>query len=225
MKLSEVIAQREKKKAESAKPMAAKRKAKPTPEPVAKSSEIHVVRTRETPNPGALQFVLNSQILDYGNLSYASEADCKGDKLGEALFGLKGIENVFVMENFVTVTRDDKADWKLLRDLVWKTINSHVTLYRSNEKISPEEIDVEKFLSLSAEEKLKGVEMVLNRSIRTNLAKDGGGVEVRGIEGNVVKIHYQGACGSCPTSSTGTLQYIQTQLKQQLHSELTVKAV
>ena len=67
--------------------------------------------------------------------------------------------------------------------------------------------------------------MVLNRSIRTNLAKDGGGVELKGIEGNEVSIHYQGACGSCPTSTSGTLKYIQGQLREQLHPELTVKSV
>ncbi|SVD59448.1 uncharacterized protein METZ01_LOCUS412302, partial [marine metagenome] len=86
-------------------------------------------------------------------------------------------------------------------------------------------IDVEKFLSLTDHEKLDAVEMVLNRSIRKNLAQDGGGVEVKGIDGNIVKILYQGACGSCPTSSTGTLQYIQTQLRQQLHQDLEVRSV
>ena len=78
---------------------------------------------------------------------------------------------------------------------------------------------------MSDEEKINAIEMVLNRSIRTNLTQDGGGVEVKGIEGNNVKIHYQGACGSCPTSTTGTLQYIQTPLKQQLHQDLTVQSV
>ena len=103
-------------------------------------------------------------------------------------------------------------------------IDNNVTLYQSN-KAAKIEVDVLKFSSMSEEEKINAIEMVLNRSIRTNLAQDGGGVEVKGIEGNNVKIHYQGACGSCPTSTTGTLQYIQTQLKQQLHQDLTVQSV
>ena len=128
------------------------------------------------------------------------------------------------MDNFVTVTKEDGANWNPLKDQVWKTIDTNVTLYKSKAaaKIN---IDVEKFLSLPDREKLDAVEMVLNRSIRKNLAQDGGGVEVKGIDGNVIKILYQGACGSCPTSSTGTLQYIQTQLRQQLHQDLEVKSV
>ena len=87
------------------------------------------------------------------------------------------------------------------------------------------EVDVVKFQKLDNDKKLQGIEMVLNRSIRTNLAKDGGGVELKGIEGNEVSIHYQGACGSCPTSTSGTLKYIQGQLREQLHPDLTVKSV
>ncbi|MEE2987369.1 MAG: NifU family protein [Nitrospinota bacterium] len=103
-------------------------------------------------------------------------------------------------------------------------IDNNVTLYQSN-KTEKIEVDVLKFPCMSDEEKINAIEMVLNRSIRTNLTQDGGGVEVKGIEGNNVKIHYLDACGSCPTSTTGTLQYIQTQLKQQLHQDLIVQSV
>ena len=98
-------------------------------------------------------------------------------------------------------------------------------VYQSEEKIQLSAVDVVNFAKLDNEKKLEGIEMVLNRSIRANLAKDGGGVELKGIEGNEVSIHYQGACGSCPTSTSGTLKYIQGQLREQLHPELTVKSV
>ena len=221
MKLSEVLAlQKEKKKGNGA---AAKQR--PKAQPVSGgNSAVKVVRTRETPNPSALQFVLNSQILEHGNLSYETVKDCGDDKLGKALFKKRGVITVYIMDNFVTVTKEDGVDWNPLKDQVWKAIDTNVTLYKSKAaaKIN---IDVEKFLSLPDREKLDAVEMVLNRSIRKNLAQDGGGVEVKGIDGNVIKILYQGACGSCPTSSTGTLQYIQTQLRQQLHQDLEVKSV
>ena len=216
MKLSEVLAlQKEKKKGNGA-----TAKPRPKAQPVSGgNSAVKVVRTRETPNPSALQFVLNSQILEHGNLSYETVKDCGDDKLGKSLFEKRGVITVYIMDNFVTVTKEDDVDWNPLKDQVWKTIDSNVTLYKSKAaaKIN---IDVEKFLSLSDREKLDAVEMVLDRSIRKNLAQDGGGVEVKGIDENVIKILYQGACGSCPTSSTGTLQYIQTQLRQQLHQDL-----
>ena len=221
MKLSEVLAlQKEKRKANGS-----TSKPRPKAQPVAGgNSAVKVVRTRETPNPSALQFVLNSQILEHGNLSYETVKDCGDDKLGKSLFEKRGVITVYIMDNFVTVTKEDDVDWNPLKDQVWKAIDANVTLYKSKAatKIN---IDVEKFLSLTDHEKLDAVEMVLNRSIRKNLAQDGGGVEVKGIDGNIVKILYQGACGSCPTSSTGTLQCIQTQLRQQLHQDLEVRSV
>ena len=221
MKLSDVLALQKKKKAGSH----SEKKTRPKATPVAKGkSEIKVVRTRETPNPSALQFVLNSQIMEHGNLSYESKNDYGEDQLGKLLFDKPEVKTVFIMDNFITVTKVDDVSWNPLKEQVWKTIDSNVTLYKSD-KGAKLNIDVEKFLSLSNGEKLDAVEMVLDRSIRKNLAQDGGGVEVKGINGNIVEILYQGACGSCPTSSTGTLQYIQTQIRQQLHKDLEVKAV
>ena len=220
MKISEVLAIQEKLKEKSAPVKKSKPKAKPN-----SKKALKVVRTKETPNPNALQFVINAVLLDNGNISFASKKEAEGDKMATALFERPGVLSVFVMDNFVTVTKDDKTSWVPLKDRVWKTIDETVILYQAEGKVQLSEVDVINFIKLNDEKKLQGIEMVLNRSIRTNLAQDGGGVELKGIDGNEVQIHYQGACGSCPTSTRGTLQYIQTQLRQQLHPELTVKSV
>ncbi len=220
MKISEVLAIQEKLKEK----VAPAKKTKPKARPSTKKA-LKVVRTKETPNPNALQFVINAVLLDNGNISFASKKEAESDKMATALFERSGVLSVFVMDNFVTVTKDEKTSWVPLKDRVWKTIEETVSLYQAEEKVQLSEVDVINFAELSNEKKLQGIEMVLNRSIRTNLAQDGGGVELKGIEGNEVSIHYQGACGSCPTSTSGTLQYIQTQIRQQLHPELTVKSV
>ena len=220
MKISEVLTIQEKLKEKAAPAKKTKPKARPSTK-----KALKVVRTKETPNPNALQFVINAVLLDNGNISFASKKEAESDKMATALFERSGVLSVFVMDNFVTVTKDEKTSWVPLKDRVWKTIEETVSLYQAEEKVQLSEVDVINFVELSNEKKLQGIEMVLNRSIRTNLAQDGGGVELKGIEGNEVSIHYQGACGSCPTSTSGTLQYIQTQIRQQLHPELTVKSV
>jgi len=223
MKLSEILAAREKAKEKTVQGSAGTASA--PARPAAAKSVLKVIRTRETPNDDALQFVLNAQIVDQGNKSYASKAETDGDKLGQALFEVEGVKNVYVMQNFVTVTKDATVAWGVLKDRIWKTIDMHVAIYPKEDNAARIQIDVENFPALSEEDKLQAIEMVLDRSIRSNLARDGGGVEVKGIEDTVVRIQYHGACGSCATSTSGTLQYIQTQLKQQLHPALTVKPV
>ena len=220
MKISEILAIQEKLKEKAAPAKKTKPKARPSTK-----KALKVVRTKETPNPNALQFVINAVLLDNGNISFASKKEAESDKMATALFERSGVLSVFVMDNFVTVTKDEKTSWVPLKDRVWKTIEETVSLYQAEEKVQLSEVDVINFAELSNDKKLQGIEMVLNRSIRTNLAQDGGGVELKGIEGNEVSIHYQGACGSCPTSTSGTLQYIQTQIRQQLHPKLTVKSV
>jgi NFU1 iron-sulfur cluster scaffold homolog, mitochondrial len=220
LKISEVLAIQAKVNEKTA----AKAKPKPKAKPNLKKA-LKVVRTRETPNPNALQFVINAAILDNGNVSFGNKEEAKDDKMAAALFEKPGIINVYVMENFITVTKDDKTSWIPLKDRVWKSIDDTVAVYQSEKKVQLSGVDVVNFAKLDNEKKLQGIEMVLDRSIRTNLAKDGGGVELKGIEGNEVSIHYQGACGSCPTSTSGTLKYIQGQLREQLHPELTVKPV
>ena len=220
MKISEVLAIQEKLKEKAAPAKKTKPKARPSTK-----KALKVVRTKETPNPNALQFVINAVLLDNGNISFASKKEAENDKMATALFERSGVMSVFVMDNFVTVTKDEETSWVPLKDRVWKTIEDTVSLYQAEEKVQLSEVDVINFAELSNDKKLQGIEMVLNRSIRTNLAQDGGGVELKGIEGNEVSIHYQGACGSCPTSTSGTLQYIQTQIRQQLHPKLTVKSV
>jgi Fe-S cluster biogenesis protein NfuA len=220
VKISEVLAIQAKVNEKTA----VKTKPKPKAKPNLKKA-LKVLRTRDTPNPNALQFVINAAILDNGNVSFANKEEAKDDKMAAALFEKPGILNVYVMENFITVTKDDKTSWVPLKDRVWKSIDDTVTVYQSEKKVQLSGVDVVNFAKLDNEKKLQGIEMVLDRSIRTNLAKDGGGVELKGIEGNEVSIHYQGACGSCPTSTSGTLKYIQGQLREQLHPELTVKPV
>ena len=222
MKISEILAIQEKLKEKSATANKPKPKAKAKPN---LKKALKVVRTKETPNPNSLQYVINAVILDDGNASFASKKEADGDKMAAAIFERPGILSVFVMDNFVTVTKDDKTSWVPLKDRVWKTIDETVSVYQAEGKVQLSDVDVVNFSNLDNEKKLQGIEMVLNRSIRTNLAQDGGGVELKGIEGDEVSIHYQGACGSCPTSTSGTLQYIQTQLRQQLHPKLTVKSV
>ncbi len=218
MKISEVLARKAEQK-NAGKPLEDRPR-----KPVDKKT-LKVIRTRETPNPKALQFVLNTQILENGYRSFTSEVDSVGDALETALLKHKEITSIYVMKNFVTITVGSEADWHHLKTPVWETIDEKVHVYPSESTEKKLDIDVSDFQALPKEKKLEAIEMVLDRSIRFQLSQDGGGVDLKGLEGNEVQIHYQGACGDCPSSLTGTLQHIDRLIKQQLDADLTVKSV
>lgn len=84
---------------------------------------------------------------------------------------------------------------------------------------SPDEIRYE---TLSEEERRKAIETVLDDKVRAFLERDGGGLEVREIDGDRIMVSYFGACGGCGSSTTGTLRFIQTALTIALNHDIEV---
>ena len=198
-----------------------------------KSTDFHVLRVQPTPNPNAFQFVINAPIIDYGTKTFENTDDAKGDSFAEALFQIYGVESIYLKENFVTVTKSETIGWHTIFEKIGETIENKIHYYENSgeKKTTTEEPETildkfhkEDFPNCNEKEKTLIVEAVLDQAIRPALANDGGGVDILGIEGNIIKVHYQGACGTCPSSTTGTLTYIETFLKDTLHPDLTVQA-
>jgi NFU1 iron-sulfur cluster scaffold homolog, mitochondrial len=79
-------------------------------------------------------------------------------------------------------------------------------------------------LSAADKERLEKINDILDEQVRPYLQGDGGDLYVVGLEGNKLMVHYQGACGSCPSSISGTLAGIES-LVRQLEPEMEVVAV
>ena len=73
-------------------------------------------------------------------------------------------------------------------------------------------------------EKYEAVEKCMDEVIRPYLMADGGNAEVEMVKGDEVVISFQGACGSCPSSASGTLRGIERALRQQVHPDIQVIA-
>ena len=198
-----------------------------------KLANFHVLRVQPTPNPNAFQFVINTSIIASGTKTFANTDDAKGDALAEALFQIYGVESVYLKESFITVTKSETVGWHTIFEKIGETIENKIYYNETpdNKETTKEESETildkfhkEDFPNCNDKEKTLIVEAVLNQAIRPALANDGGGVDILSIEGNIIKVHYQGACGTCPSSTTGTLSYIETFLKDTLHSDLTVQA-
>ena len=197
------------------------------------SSEFHVLRVQPTPNPNAFQFVINAPIIATGTKTFENADDAKGDSFAEALFQIYGVENIYLKESFVTITKAETIGWHVIVEKIGETIEKNIHYYDTSDNKEPakekpetilDKFHKEDFPNCNEKEKTLIVEAVLDQAIRPALANDGGGVDILSIEGNVIKVHYQGACGTCPSSTTGTLSYIETFLKDTLHPDLTVQA-
>ena len=77
----------------------------------------------------------------------------------------------------------------------------------------------------SEDPRLLRINEILDEKVRPYLMGDGGYLEILDLQDHTLKIRYQGACGSCPSSLTGTLMAIEGMLKQEVDPELEVIAV
>ncbi|MNC90858.1 NifU-like domain protein [compost metagenome] len=85
------------------------------------------------------------------------------------------------------------------------------------------EADLSK-LSDEDKKRVDRINEILDDQVRPYLQGDGGDLYVVGLDGNKLTVHYQGACGSCPSSISGTLAGIEN-LVRQIEPEMEVVAV
>ena len=191
-----------------------------------------IARVQATPNPDAFQFILNGKVIGDGTKTFDSPEDSVNDILAKALFGIFGVQSIYLKENFVTITKSNTVGWHTLMEKTGHTLEEHLSFYEKGdepehaEDIHPvlEAFKKEDFFNYDRDRQTEVVNALLDVSIRPALANDGGGINILAIEGKQIKIHYQGACGSCPSSTTGTLQYIEQFLQEAIHPELEVQA-
>jgi Fe-S cluster biogenesis protein NfuA len=184
-----------------------------------------------TPNPNARKFILRDP-LTYGvTRSYENAEQAKGDELAQALFAIPHVTNVFYVDHWLTVTQDGGAHWPdLLRQLAVPIRDAPSAQERSEELINEAagEVDglprMQREMTPEEHEKLELIRGMLDEQVRPYLQGDGGDLHVIGLEGNVLKVHYQGACGSCPSSISGTLAGIESMVRR-IDPELEVIAV
>jgi hypothetical protein len=64
-----------------------------------------------TPNPNAMKFTVSTRILDSGSLSFANADQAKGNPMGEQMFAIEGVEGMFAINDFCTITKAPMASW------------------------------------------------------------------------------------------------------------------
>jgi len=178
----------------------------------------------DTPNPNAVKFTLHEPLTWGISHSYDNAAQAEGDALASALFAIEHVSNVFYVDRWLTVTQDGQADWPALVRLIAVPLRaapaaaaqSAAAVFSARASIAE--------LSEADQARLDVIERLLDDRIRPALQGDGGDLHVVGLSGNLLRIHYQGACGSCPSSISGTLRGIES-LVRQIEPDMDVVAV
>ncbi len=168
-----------------------------------------------TPNPHALKFILNEKLLNHETRQFPDKESAKDDPFAKGIFEIEGVVSVFYMDKFVTIEKSRESNWGQIQ-------RPFINFLKDFDKNL---IPPEKEVTVTEEESnelLKQINDLLDQKVRPALAGDGGGLEVLGLDGYTVKIRYQGACGSCPSSISGTLTAIEGLLKRDINPAIMV---
>ena len=174
-----------------------------------------------TPNPDAMRFVLGEPLTNGVTKSFENAQEAESDDLASSLFAIDHVINVYYVDKYVTVTQDGKAVWSdLLRQLAPPIRDAQP----QNDAVEDEEVHASKEVQDTDDPRLQQINQLLDEQVRPYLLADGGGLKILSLEGNRLKVHYQGACGTCPTATTGTLYAIESMVKR-IDPEIEVVSV
>ena len=143
-----------------------------------------------TPNPQALKFILSERILKKETRNFKNISEAQNDPLAKGIFEIPGVVSVFYMDKFITIEKEPSVAWGQIQKPFVEFIAGF------DKSLIPAESEGPQLSSQEETELLKKINEVLDQRVRPALAGDGGGLEVKGLEGLTLKIKYQGACGS-----------------------------
>jgi Fe-S cluster biogenesis protein NfuA len=178
----------------------------------------------ETPNPNAVKFILKEPVTNGTARQFDSAEKAEADTLAKALFEVGDVVSVFYMDRMVTVEKRDEGDWDDLLPRLAIPIRAAEAVAQ-NGAAAAAAVGGSLAAVVNDDPRLTRINEILDEKVRPALAGDGGWLEVLSLEDHTLSIRYQGACGSCPSSLSGTLMAIEGMLKQEIDPEIEVVAV
>jgi len=181
------------------------------------SSEV-LIQVQPTPNPNAWKFILDRPVLTEGKATYVEADEAKNNILASSLFQVEGIRQVHFFQNVITITHNFDAEVESIHEGVVSVIQTRMPIHNPNQT----KVDEKKIARSSLSPELQQIEEILDRTVRPGLQGDGGDITVTKYEDNKLYVHYEGACGTCPSSTSGTLMAIEGILKDEFNPLIEV---
>lgn len=173
-----------------------------------------------TPNPAVMKFVTNRLLFD-GIAEAKSKEVADEVPVAKALFDFPYVKEVFVADNYISVTKVEEADWnELTLELRYFLLDY---LQSGKEVVSPnykpaviqtyEALANKEFTSVE-----KQIKNILNEYIQPAVSGDGGNIELIEFDESTktAKMLLQGACSGCPSSTITLKNGIETMLKEMM---------
>ena len=178
-----------------------------------------------TPNPATMKFVASKKIVgaayEFKNIDEARQAP-----LAMALFQFPFVKEVFLDENYVSVSKYEVAEWDditlELRELIRNFIAEGKDIVADSAKPVNASDENEPSANGSApkeyDDTSKEIIAILEEYVKPAVASDGGNILFKSYEEDTKRVNVilQGACSGCPSSTFTLKNGIETMLKNMM---------
>ncbi|WP_435414467.1 NifU family protein [Polaribacter aestuariivivens] len=180
-----------------------------------------------TPNPAVMKFGTNKALtqtdVEFKNIDEASQSS----PLAQAIFNFPFVKEVFISDNYISITKYDMVEW----NEVYGEVRTFIREYLADGKTIIKELPSEKVVKegskdMAPEIQLEGVSAqivdILDEYIKPAVAGDGGNIAFRSYDeqNKVVSVILQGACSGCPSSTATLKNGIESLLKEMLPNQI-----
>ena len=185
-----------------------------------------------TPNPAALKFVV-SKMLTKNAIEFKNIDQTGASPLAKELFKFPYVKEIFIDENYISVTKYEINDWQEitleLRSFIKQYIDNGGTVLDENfiqAVTEKEDTKAKEFDNLDVTS--QQIINILEEYVKPAVQADGGNIAFDSYNetDKTVKVILQGACSGCPSSTFTLKSGIENMLKSMLNDEaIKVEAV
>ena len=157
------------------------------------------IYTEATPNPETLKFVVNKMLFENESADFQNMESAKNSPLAMDLFGFPFVKGVFIMNNFVTITKHPETLWEDIMPSLKAFIKKYV---QDGRPIAYKVEEVKSGEPLIGEAVVSKIKEVLENYVKPAVEMDGGAIQYKKFdeETGILNVMLQGSCSGCPSS-------------------------
>jgi len=181
--------------------------------------DIVTVYAEATPNPNSTKFVANRMIFANDSVDFRSKDKVVNSPFATALFEYPFVKGVFIMNNFVSITKSEDYEWFDIIPQLKKFVREY--LEKGGEIVS-------KAVELTEEEEdevVSKIKKLLDDHVKPAVEMDGGAITYQDFKDGVVTVVMKGSCSGCPSSTMTLKAGIENLLKRMVPQVEAVEAV
>jgi Fe-S cluster biogenesis protein NfuA len=177
------------------------------------------IQTQTTPNPATLKF-LPGQVVAPSTFEFKSRAESGNSPLAQRLFGIAGVENVFLGRDFVSISKASNTDWSMLKPMVLAALMEHfstgqpIVLNVTQEQDNSQDSEI-----------VSQIKELIETRVRPAVMMDGGDIVFDSFENGIVHLRMRGACAGCPSSTMTLKSGIENMLRHYVPEVTEVRQV